>query len=469
MLETLILAHLIRDDEYSRKVLPFLVKEYFTTTPGQHLYDIINAFVTAYKAPPTPDAIRVALDQSQVNGTAYKEVTDLLTEVLGVARIDSSRRQWLIDQTEQFCKQRAVYLALMESISVIENPATAAGVPMLLRDALSVGFNTHIGHDYIADAGLRYDMCHQQQTRIPFDLDLMNTITGGGLVPKTLNVVVAGTNVGKSLFLCHTAAAAISQGRNVLYITLEMAEEYIGKRIDANLLDVTLDTLNDMSRHQYDQSFAALLKRCNLGQLIIKEYPTSGGNVGHFRVLLDELALKKQFVPDLLIIDYINICSSVRFKTIGQTNSYGYVKAIAEELRGLAVEYKLPCLTATQFNREGYDNSDPSLTNTSESFGLPQTADLQVALITNESLDQDGLLMVKQLKNRYEDVTKFRRFTIKVDRAKMRLSNDPNQQHLANPVDTDTEDYRYDAPDETEIPRSKINPRGNVGGWKASF
>lgn len=435
MIEPLILAHLIRDEEYTRRVLPFLKKEYFTTDTAQIVYRLIHTFISSYKVTPTVDAITLLLDQASVSGGTYTEAATLLKEVATITRVDNNRRQWLIDQTEQFCKQRALYLAISESISLIDKDfESAAAVPELLKDALSVGFDTHIGHDYFEDLQLRYDMYHQVQTRVPFDLDIFNKITGGGLIRKTLNVIVAGTNVGKSLFLCHVAASTIAQGKKVLYITMEMAEERIAQRIDANLLDVTMDTLEQMPKALYESAFEKLQQRQVFGKLIIKEYPTSGGNVGHFRILLDELALKKQFVPDLLIIDYINICSSIRFKIGGQTNSYMYVKSIAEELRGLAVEYDLPCLTATQFNREGFDSSDPSLTNTSESFGLPQTADLQVALVTSEELEQDGLLMIKQLKNRYADTSKYRRFTIKVNRSKMRLMNDQHQQYLSDPI-----------------------------------
>lgn len=435
MIEPLILAHLIRDEEYTRRVLPFLKKEYFTSTPAQSLYDLIHGFVQSYKVSPTIDALKLSLEQASLSGGTYTDTSTLLKDVAAIARIDSGRLQWLVDQTEQFCKQRALYLAISESITLIDKDfESAAAVPGLLKDALSVGFRTHIGHDYFEDILSRYDLYHQEQTRIPFDLELFNKITAGGLIPKTLNVMVAGTGVGKSLFLCHVAAASVAQGKRVLYITMEMAEERIAQRIDANLLDVTMETLEQMPRRMYESAFEKLHQRQAFGKLIIKEYPTSGGNVGHFRVLLDELALKKQFVPDLLIVDYINICSSVRFKAGGQTNSYNYVKSIAEELRGLAVEYNLPCLTATQFNREGFDNSDPSLTNTSESFGLPQTADLQVALVTSEELERDGLLMVKQLKNRYANTSKYRRFTIKVDYSKMRLSNDEYQQYLSDPM-----------------------------------
>lgn len=437
MIEPLILAHLIRDDDFARIVLPFLKKDYFSAPATQQVYTHIESFITDYNVPPTVDALKLALEKASLSGSAYDSATALLEEVIKVERVDSSRRQWLIDQTEAFCKQRALYLAISESITLIDKGVdSAAAVPGLLKDALGVGFHTHIGHDYVEDMPLRYDLYHQDHTRIPFDLDLMNTITGGGLTPKTLNVIVAGTGVGKSLFMCHVAASTLLLGKRVLYITLEMAEERIAQRIDANLLDVTMDMLAEMPRQMYESAFKTLTARQQLGKMIIKEYPTSGGHVGHFRTLLDELALKKQFVPDLLIVDYINICSSVRFKQNGQTNSYTYVKSIAEELRGLAVEYNIPCLTATQFNREGFDSSDPSLTNTSESFGLPQTADLQIAVVTSEELEQNGLVMVKQLKNRYADPNKFRRFTLKVDRSRMKLGNAPKQDYLSDPIPT---------------------------------
>lgn len=437
MIENLILSQLIRDIDYTRKVLPFLKAEYFTTATNREIYKIIDQFVLSYKVPPTIEAIEIDIDRSSLTGNAHTDAKRTLTEVANTARIDESRRQWLVDETEKFCQQRAVYLGISEAIEIIDSsPEKVASVPDILKTALSVGFRTHIGHDYFEDIEDRYNLYHQQRTTIPFDIDQFNKITRGGLSPKTLNVIVAGTNVGKSLFLCHVAASTIAQGKDVLYITLEMAEERIAQRIDANLLDVSMDTLEQMPLVTYKQAFEKLHKRQKFGKLIIKEYPTSSGHVGHFRALLDDLALKKKFVPSLLIVDYINICSSIRFKVGGQTNSYTYVKSIAEELRGLAVEYNVPCLTATQFNREGYDTTDPTLTNTSESFGLPQTADLQVALITSEELEEDGLLMVKQLKNRYEDMSKCRKFTIKLDKSRMRLSTDRKQSYISDPIST---------------------------------
>lgn len=465
MIEQLILAHLIRDEEYTRRVLPFLKSVYFTDPSIQHLFGYVQKFIETYKTPPTVDAVKLALDQATMSGKAYTDAGAVLSDVLAVSRVDSSRRQWLVDETEKFCKHRAILLAISESITLIDkNPDSASAVPGLLKDALAVGFNNHIGHDYMEDSAARYDMYHQEHIRMPFDLEMMNKITGGGLTPKTLNVVVAGTNVGKSLFLCHVAGAAVARGKRVLYITMEMAEERIAQRIDANLLDVTLDMLNAMSKPMYEKAFAQMTQGQKFGSLIIKEYPTSGANTGHFRILLDDLALKKQFTPDILIVDYINICSSERFKNNG-TNSYGYIKSIAEELRGLAVEYNVPLLTATQFNRDGYDNSDPGLTNTSESFGLPQTADLMVALVSSEELDRDGVLQVKQLKNRYEDISKYRRFTIKVDRAKMRLANDPNQRHLADPMPT----LNKTAPDHKEFTPSGITAPKAKKDWAITF
>ena len=323
MIENLILSHIIRDAEFTRKVLPFLKSEYFTTASNREIYRIVNEFVGTYKVPPTIEAVEIELDRSSLAGNSHTDAKRVLVDIANTNRIDDSRRQWLIDETEKFCQQRAVYLGISEAIEIIDNsPEKVASVPDILKNALSVGFRTHIGHDYFEDIEERYNLYHQQRTTIPFDLDHFNKITRGGLSPKTLNVIVAGTNVGKSLFLCHVAASTIAQGKNVLYVTLEMAEERIAQRIDANLLDVTTDTLEQMPLLTYQNAFKKLHERQKFGKLIIKEYPTSSGHVGHFRALLDDLALKKKFVPDLLIIDYINICASIRFKVGGQTNSY---------------------------------------------------------------------------------------------------------------------------------------------------
>lgn len=435
MIEPLILAHLIRDEEFVKKVRPFLKSEYFTTPTNQALFAAVVGFIDQYRTCPTMDAVHLSLEKTPMSEAALKEVLELLKEVATVAKVDSSRRPWLLDQTEEFCKTRAIYLAISDSITLIDKDIKSAGqVQDILKSALSVGFTSSIGHDYFADTDSRYKLYHQDLARVPFDIDLLNKITRGGLTPKTLNIVVAGTAVGKSLFLCHVAASTIAQGKNVLYVTMEMAEERIAQRIDANLLDVPMDDLELMSQPAYERAFAQLQQRHKFGQLIIKEYPTASAHAGHVRMLLDELALKKDFTPDLLIVDYINICASSRFRPGNQVNSYTYVKAIAEELRGLATERNVPLLTATQFNRQGYDSSDPSLTDTSESFGLPQTADLQIALVRNDEMDEDGVLMVKQLKNRYADETIFRRFTVTVDRRKMRLGNDPNQRYKSDPI-----------------------------------
>ena len=467
MIETLILGHLIRDAEFTRIVIPFLQKDYFTTSAFQLLFENIQSFTAKYKATPTVDALRLAIDQASMTGGAHEEAVAALDAAAAVVRVDSTRRPWLIDQAEAFCKQRALYLAMSESLTRIDKDfESASSVPDLLKDALAVGFRAHIGHDYFADLTSRYDQYHKEETRVSFDLEIFNKITGGGLTPKTLNVVVAGTAVGKSLFLCHVAASTIASGKRVLYITMEMSEERIAQRIDANLLDVTMDEVEKMDRDRYVSAFTNLRKRQIFGDLIIKEYPTSAAHTGHFRVLLDELKMKKGFHPDLLIIDYLNICSSSRFKAGGQFNSYMMVKSIAEELRGLATEYALPVLTATQFNRAGFDSSDPSLTDTSESFGLPQTADLQVALVTSNELEADGLLMVKQLKNRYADTSKYRRFTIRCDKSKMRLSNDPNPQRYMS----DT--TRVDPVEDTVVSRfvpKLVRPDSGDDGPKITF
>lgn len=420
MIETPVLAQLLADQEFARVVLPFMKKDYFETPANQLVFEMIEDFTRKYKAIPTYDALEITLDgfaKTQELHAAGKQVLEKMQETQPV---DPTRRQWLIDRAEEFCKKRAVYLAIMESISLMDKGPDAAGpIPDLLQKALSVGFHINIGHDYFEDADTRYELLHQNVKKIPFHLSGFNTITKGGLRPKTLNVIIAGTNVGKSLFLCDHAAHCIMQGKNVLYITCEMAEEYIGERIDANLLDISTDDLSLLPKKTYQNMMDALKKRHQFGKLIIKEYPTSSAHVGHFRALIDELKLKRGFTPDVLIIDYINICASQRFK--GSDNSYAYVKAIAEELRGLAVEQNVPLLTATQFNRPGFDSSDPSITNTSESFGLPQTADLMVAMVTTEELEQDNKFLCKQLKNRYAPKNQLRSFIIGVDMPKMRL------------------------------------------------
>jgi archaellum biogenesis ATPase FlaH len=361
-------------------------------------------------------------EKAQLTDAQVKGSLELLKEIEST-KTEKVEMQWLTEQTEKFCQDKAIYNAIMESVSILDDKTSGKSkgeIPQMLADALGVSFDSNVGHDYLNDSSNRFDFYHKTESRIAFDLDIFNKITKGGLPIKTLNVALAGTGVGKSLFMCHCAAGAISQGSNVLYITMEMAEEKIAERIDANLLNVTMDELHVIPREDYERKFSAVKNKVQ-GKLIIKEYPTASASALHFRALLNELALKKNFRPDIIFIDYLNICASSRIKPGGSVNSYTYIKSIAEELRGLAVEFKLPVVTATQTTRSGYSNSDVDLTDTSESFGLPATADFMFALITNEELEQLNQIMVKQLKNRYSDLNYYKRFMVGVDRSKMRL------------------------------------------------
>jgi archaellum biogenesis ATPase FlaH len=349
----------------------------------------------------------------------YGKVTDVVTSL----KTEEINKPWLLDETEKFCKDKAVYNAIVQSIQIIDGKDTkftSEAIPDILKDALAISFDNSVGHDYITDSDDRYNFYHREEERLPFDLDMFNKITNGGLPSKTLNIALAGTGVGKSLFMCHMAASALSQGKNVLYITLEMAEERIAERIDANLMNVTMDDLKNLPKQMFDDRISRIKNKTE-GKLIIKEYPTASAHAGHFRALLNELSLKKEFRPDIIFIDYLNICASSRFKMSGTVNSYTYIKGIAEELRGLAVESDVPIVSATQTTRSGYANSDVELTDTSESFGLPATADFMFAIISTEELEKLGQLMIKQLKNRYNDPSHHKRFVIGVDRAKMRL------------------------------------------------
>ena len=420
-LEQVILRNILTDDEYTRKVLPFIKPEYF-----EGIYRILfretAKFVTKYNKLPTAEAFKIELDQSdRLNGENYTVAMDLLPQLFAKEKTDSD---WLIQNTEKWCQDRAIYNAVMESISIIDGKhetMTKGALPDLLSKALGVAFDTNVGHDYIDNVEDRWDFYNKQEERIPFDLEHFNTITKGGVPNKTLNIALAGTGVGKSLFMCHVASSALTDGKNVLYITMEMAEERIAERIDANLLNVPIDQLETMPKTMFTEKVKQLSSKTK-GKLIIKEYPTGSAHAGHFRALLNELKLKRQFEPDIIFIDYLNICASSRMKGMGGAiNSYNYIKAIAEELRGLAVEFDVPIFSATQTTRSGYSNSDVGLEDTSESFGLPATADLMFALISTEELQQLGQIMVKQLKNRYNDPTIFKRFIIGVDRAKMRL------------------------------------------------
>ena len=430
-LEQTILRNLLTDEKYMRKVLPFIKPDYF-----EGIYRVLfreaGKFVAKYNKLPNAESFKIELDNAdKLNDEQYNLAMDIVPQLFAGEKVDD---KWLLDTTEKWCQDRAIYLAIMESISIIDGKhevLTKGALPDLLTKALAVGFDLKVGHDYVENAGERYEFYHTEEDRLPFDLEYFNTITKGGVPRKTLNIALAGTGVGKSLFMCHVASSALVQGFNVLYITMEMAEERIAERIDANLLDVPIDQLDKISKDRFTLMVNNIAKKTT-GKLIIKEYPTGSAHAGHFRALLNELKLKRQFEPDLIFIDYLNICASSRMKGMGGAiNSYSYIKAIAEELRGLAVEFDIPIFSATQTTRSGYSNSDIGLEDTSESFGLPATADLMFALISTEELEQQGQFMVKQLKNRYNDPTLHKRFVIGVDRSKMRLFDvEDNQQTL---------------------------------------
>jgi replicative DNA helicase len=422
-LEQTILKNLIYNDDYLRKVLPFLKTEYFTDRTDRTLFNEITSFTESYNSPPTIEALILAVKEKRNLTDDEVEKCETYLQEIEQTKDTESKVQWLVDKTEQFCQEKAIYNAVLGSISILDGKDKTndkGSIPKILSDALAVTFDTSVGHDYLENSDERYEFYHKKEERIPFDLDLFNKITKGGLPKKTLNIALAGTGVGKSLFMCHVAAGAMVQGKNVLYITMEMAEEKIAERIDANMLNVTIDDLMDLPKEMYDRKITKLREK-TVGKLIIKEYPTASASSIHFRTLLNELNLKKSFVPDIIFIDYLNICCSSRIKAGANVNSYSYVKSIAEELRGLAVEFGVPIVSATQTTRSGFTSSDPGLEDTSESFGLPATADLMFALISSEELEELGQIMVKQLKNRYNDPTFHKRFTLGIDRSKMRL------------------------------------------------
>ena len=427
-IEQVILENLIKDDAYVRKVIPFLKPDYFMQYEDKKVFDIIFNFVEKYNNPPSKQAIILAVNEdTSLNEDSHAKCMEVINTLNG----DEVNREWLVDETEKFCKDKALYLGVMESIQIIDGKnkeKSTDALPSILSEALSVGFDTNIGHDFIEDAEKRYDFYHRLEEKVEFDLDMFNKITEGGLSNKTLNIALAGTGVGKSLFMCHMASAAISKGKNVLYITLEMSEERIAERIDANLMNIPIQELGDLSKAMYDDRIKKINDKIE-GRLIVKEYPTASAHSGHFKALINELKLKRSFFPDIIFIDYLNICSSSRFRAGSSANSYTIIKSIAEELRGLAVEQDVPIVSATQTTRGGYDNSDVSLTDTSESFGLPATADLMFAIISTEELEQLGQFMIKQLKNRYADPTRNKRFMIGVDRSRMKLFDlDPSAQ-----------------------------------------
>ena len=419
--ETLILKNLLLTEEYPRKVLPFIKQEYFEDRTDQVIFDLTSKYFVKYSAVPTVEALTIEVGKiTSLSDDQFKQITQTLESF----DKETTELDWLVDTTEKWCQDRAIYLALMESIKIADGSdqkKDAGAIPSILSDALAVSFDNHIGHDYIDDYEERYESYHRVETKVPFDLDFFNKITKGDLPNKTLNIALAGTGVGKSLFMCHVASSVLLQGRNVLYITMEMAEEKIAERIDANLLNVDIQQLAQLPKMMFENKITALSKKTQ-GKLIVKEYPTASAHAGHFRALLNDLALKKAFRPEVIFIDYLNICTSQRFRN-ASVNSYTMVKSIAEELRGLAVEFNVPLVSATQTTRSGYGSSDVDLTDTSESFGLPATADLMFALISTEELEEQNQIMVKQLKNRYYDPTLNKRFVVGIDRAKMRLYN----------------------------------------------
>ena len=440
-LEQAILTSLIYNEDFLRKVLPFIKPEYFSDRTERTLFNEITSFTETYNSPPEIAALSIAVkEKTNLTDDEVQKCESYLSEI----EKDNTAKteiQWLVDKTEKFCQEKAIYNAVLGSISILDGKDKTndkGAIPKILSDALAISFDTTVGHDYLQDSDERYEFYHRKEERIPFDLDIFNKITKGGLPAKTLNIALAGTGVGKSLFMCHMAAGAMVQGRNVLYITLEMAEEKIAERIDANLLNVTLDDLMELPKDLYDKKVERV-KTKTTGKLIIKEYPTASASTIHFRTLLNELNLKKSFIPDIIFVDYLNICCSARIRAGSNINSYTYVKSIAEELRGLAVEYNLPIVSATQTTRSGFTSSDPGLEDTSESFGLPATADLMFALITSEDLEALGQIMVKQLKNRYNDPSYYKRFTVGVDRAKMKLY-DIDQSGQMNIIDAGHDD-----------------------------
>ena len=461
-IQKVILQNLVYNEGYSRRVIPFIKEEYFSENSERRVFRKIYDYINQYNKLPNADALTISLQNDKdLTQTDYEKCQTLVGDLQPV----KDDEDWLVDETEKFCKDRALYNAILESIQIIEGKSkskTPTSLPSILSEALSVSFDTNIGHDFLKDAEKRYDFYHKVEQKIPFDIEFFNTITNGGVPQKTLNVVIAGTGVGKSLFLCHHAANCLMQNKNVLYITCEMSEERIAERIDANIMDITLDDMKTLTKSMYGKKLYNATKGVT-GQLIIKEYPTATAHVNHFRHLLDELLLKKKFKPDIIFIDYLNICSSARVKASATMSSYSVVKAIAEELRGLAIERNVPVFTATQVNRSGHNNTDIGLENTSESFGLPATADLMFALIGTDELDQKNQIIVKQLKNRYNELTRNKKFVVGINRAKMKLHNvDPSEQE--DLVGTGEEnDIGSSGHGENII--KKFKKKGNVNDW----
>jgi len=453
--EILILRNLLYNEEYLRKVIPFIKADYYEDPLQKIVFEEIEKFVHEYNQPATKEVLCIEVEKRQdINDTTFTEITKLISYLEDVP----TDYDWLCDTTEKWCRDRAIYLALMESIALADGKdkdKDRGAIPSILSNALAVSFDTHIGHDYLIDYEERYQAYHKKEDLIPFDLEYFNKITKGGLPNKTLNIALAGTGVGKSLFMCHVASSALLGGKNVLYITLEMAEEKIAERIDANLLNVPIQEITELPKVMFEDKVTKLANRTQ-GSLIIKEYPTASAHAGHFRSLLNELALKKSFRPDIISVDYLNICASERYRAGSNVNSYTVVKAIAEELRGLACEANVPIVSATQTTRSGYGSSDVELTDTSESFGLPATADLMFALISTEDLEGLGQIMVKQLKNRYNDPTIHKRFVVGIDRAKMRLYD----------CEQSAQDDIIDSGKEEEYTYEEAKPKKSFDGFK---
>ena len=452
-IEFLILNNLVNNEEYLRKVIPFLKDEYFEDTNQKIVFQEIASFVEEYNEMPTKEVLYIEVEKRKdINEDVYKHIHHLVDHLDG----QPVEFDWLVDTTEKWCRDRAIYLALIESIGIADgqnDKKQPDAIPSILSDALAVSFDNHVGHDYLLDYAERYDLYNTKEERIPFDLEYLNKITSGGLPNKTLNIALAGTGVGKSLFMCHVASSVLLEGKNVLYITLEMAEEKIAERIDANLLNIPVQQLTDIPRQMFETKVTKLSEKTQ-GNLIIKEYPTAAAHSGHFKGLLNELSLKKSFKPDIIFVDYLNICASSRYRAGSNVNSYSYIKAIAEELRGLAVETNVPIVSATQTTRSGFSSSDVDLTDTSESFGLPATADLMFALISTEELEEVNQIMVKQLKNRYNDPTMNKRFVIGIDRAKMKLY-DVEQSAQGDIIDSGQE-VEYNNEEETKKIKNKF-------------
>ena len=454
-IEFLILRNLLHNEEYIRKVIPFIKSEYFEDKNQKIVFEEIHSFVLEYNQPATKEVLCIEIEKRiDINEQEFKEIIQVISCLEDVA----TEFNWLVDTTEKWCRDRAIYLALMESIHITDGKDAKKNrdsIPTILSEALAVSFDTHIGHDYLLDYEQRYEYYHKKENRIEFDLDFFNKITNGGVPNKTLNIFLAGTNVGKTLAMCHMASSFLLQSKNVLYITMEMAEEEIAKRMDANILNVPINQLDDLPKSMFTSKASKLLEKTK-GSLIIKEYPTAAAHAGHFKALLNELSLKKSFRPDVIFIDYINICASSRFRAGSNMNSYSIIKSIAEELRGLAVEHNVPIFSATQTTRSGFSSSDVEITDTSESFGLPATADFLVALISTEELEGLGQIMVKQLKNRYGDKSILKRFVVGIDRAKMRLYD--CEQYAQNDI--------LDSGKEEEYDYEERKPKKSFDGFK---